>query len=295
LPNEDATSDKIHVLIRELEGVDNEDRGRYSHEKHRRWEELFRQLRELPDATVDRMIQMLRDRDEYARSCAANVLGMAADKRAVDALVAALKDSQPMVRGCAALASGRTGDRRAVPSLIEAMKDEHHGVRRQVATALGQLADPRATRALITAIKKGDGRYCDVYTPMAIVAMWQAPVTHPGRYNEPASWALTEIGKPAVQDLLTALEDPEGENHAYIAWALGRIGGSAIEPLVVLSKHRDPKIRANAVIALGEAGGKQAVEVLVSARNDADERVRQLANEALEKFEAKRDTERDRR
>ena len=109
----------------------------------------------------------------------------------------------------AALALGRIRHHRALPALIKALEDEDHSFRRQVSTALGHIGSAEATKALITAIKiKGDGRSCDVYAPMVIVAMWQE--AHPGRYNEPASWALTQIGPPAVKDLATALNDPAG-------------------------------------------------------------------------------------
>jgi HEAT repeat protein len=104
-----------------------------------------------------------------------------------------------------------------------------------------------------------------------------------------AAKALREIGEPAVEPLIRALEQDR-----YIAMgaakALGEIGEPAVEPLIralenvyFKNVYWSWEVREGAAIALGDIRDPRAVEVLTQALKDDDEHVREAAKEALEK------------
>ena len=67
------------------------------------------------------------------------------------------------------------------------------------------------------------------------------------------------------------------------AGALGRLGDSrAIEPLLAALADQDGDVRWDVIQALGEIGDPWAVEALTTALGDSDEGVRRAAREALD-------------
>jgi hypothetical protein len=287
---EDQSADsRVRAAVAELERIDDAEHGKFSLGKNRRWHEAFRKLRESPDATVDRMIRHLKHSDRYVRACAAAVLGFAADRRAIDALVATASDPDAVVRACATQALGRRGDRRAITPLIAALDDKDRLVRRAAAEALGFFREERRIQPLIRSILvKGDCQFCAVYVP--IVALVQARVNYAEPLAEPAPWALTQIGRAAVPDLVIALRDYGNRNHRYIRWALAKIGAPAVEPVIGLTKDSDPKIREAALSVLGAIGDNRALAGIAEATNDDDPEVRQAASDALAKMPAAKPT-----
>lgn len=85
---------------------------------------------------------------------------------------------------------------------------------------------------------------------------------------------LVEVGKPALQPLLSALSDERSAVRRAAADVLGQVGGPAIGPLLKALKSSDPKVRAAAVRALGVAECKEAVEPLLAMVEDEDSDVR---------------------
>jgi bilin biosynthesis protein len=127
-----------------------------------------------------------------------------------------------------------------------------------------------------------------------------------------ASELLEELGEPAVDPLIDALNNPNKNIRRYSAHVLGEIGDEkAIEPLIqslsddnkwvrretsgALSKMGDPatqpliklldnpdwKIRGGAAWALGRIGNKKAVEPLIKSLQDESGFVRSGAAWAL--------------
>jgi len=105
--------------------------------------------------SVDPLIDALKNGDEMARECAAQVLGMIGDPQAVEALVDALKDEVGNVQQKAAEALGRIG-KTAVDPLIMALNDSNSDVRRWAAIVLGNFCDPRAVEPLTYLASKDD-------------------------------------------------------------------------------------------------------------------------------------------
>jgi len=95
---------------------------------------------------------------------------------------------------------------------------------------------------------------------------------------------LIALGRPAVSDLLVALEDAHWMVREVAAQALGLIGDlRAVEPLLRKAKgDRDMGVRESCIKALGEFGDTRAVEVLVEAVNVPTTRL--AASEGLSKI-----------
>jgi phosphoribosyl-ATP pyrophosphohydrolase len=102
------------------------------------------------------------------------------------------------------------------------------------------------------------------------------------RYD--ASFALGEIGEPAVEPLIQALKDEDSDVRERAAVALGNIGDKrAVEPLIQALKDEDSDVRERAAVALGKIG-EPAVEPLIRALKDEDSDVRYNAADALGKI-----------
>ncbi|MBI4881119.1 MAG: HEAT repeat domain-containing protein [Planctomycetes bacterium] len=101
---------------------------------------------------------------------------------------------------------------------------------------------------------------------------------------EQAHAALVEIGAPAVNDLLRALDDPETQAPEEVIRALARIGDerAAADLAGALRAHPDARARRAAAEALAELGAAQASGALFEAAGaDAALQVRQAAIVAL--------------
>ena len=105
------------------------------------------------------------------------------------------------------------------------------------------------------------------------------------RFRESALENLADIGKPAVEPLVTALKDQDISIRLGAARALGAIkDDGALEPLMVALKDENASVRMWAAEALGEIKDNRAVEPLMTALKDEDSRVRISAESALEKI-----------
>ncbi len=104
-------------------------------------------------------------------------------------------------------------------------------------------------------------------------------------FHESALEKLADIGKPAVEPLVTALKDQDISIRQGAARALGAIKDNrALEPLAVALKDENASVRMRAAEALGEIKDSRAVEPLMTALKDEDPRVRISAESALEKI-----------
>jgi HEAT repeat protein/energy-coupling factor transporter ATP-binding protein EcfA2 len=79
-----------------------------------------------------------------------------------------------------------------------------------------------------------------------------------------AIYGLMYIGAPAVESLITALNNPEANVRANAAHVLGEIGDArAVEPLVSALQDTSEYVRWIVALALAELGDKRAVETLL--------------------------------
>lgn len=109
------------------------------------------------------------------------------------------------------------------------------------------------------------------------------------KYAKDASFKLAKIGKPAVPELIKALESNNKYQKRYAARSIremGQAGSDAIPALEKLLKDWDTQTREYAVEALGNMTqqANQVMPILKKARKDSDKDVRKKAKMALEKL-----------
>ncbi|MGH1365117.1 MAG: HEAT repeat domain-containing protein [Calditrichia bacterium] len=179
-----------------------------------------------------------------------------------------------------------------VKGLIKALEyQKDWRVRELAARALGELGAVEAVDALINKLKD----FSEVV-------------------ENTAADALVEIGKPAIDDLVSALADPDRREYVahvlvdiggdaipalsevvekgwfmnarkYAAWTLGKIGdSSAVDALLKGVLDEDPHVRKAAAQAMLEIG-EEAIEQLNAALKNDDKKIRQAAEWALSSFE----------
>jgi hypothetical protein len=98
---------------------------------------------------VQRLTEMLGDRDYRVRLQAALALGKLKDKRAVPALIRALGDRHPLVRGMVAVSLGTVGDSRAALPLKDRLIDADPLVRKRAKEALDLLHKHPSRRSVL--------------------------------------------------------------------------------------------------------------------------------------------------
>lgn len=150
-----------------------------------------------------------------------------------------------------------------IDGLTEMLSETEPETRAEVALALGKLGEEACIPPLMTAL--GDEEV---------------------QVRQAAAQGLGEIGEPAVPALIDSLRGQGGRITPYALWALGEIGSpAAMEALVERATESDLwRIRWSAVESLGDLGGERAIETLIVALGDRDERVGNAAAEALLKI-----------
>jgi|Deesub1362B_J571_1020462.scaffolds.fasta_scaffold00705_10 HEAT repeat protein len=93
-------------------------------------------VKKAPWALVNRLMDILKEKDTSLRINAAIALGRLGDKRAVKPLISVLKDSSVKVRNAAVIALGMIGDSSAINPLLSRLDDESIEVRKSVLEAL---------------------------------------------------------------------------------------------------------------------------------------------------------------
>ncbi len=167
---------------------------------------------------------------------------------------------------------------RAVEALSAALKDEELDVRSAAAQALGRLKDPRAVEPLIAALKAEPGITTISHEDTGV------------QYT--IADALGEIGAPAVEPLISCLQDSDVSVRRWAAYALGVIRDArAVEPLIHSLGDEEADVRANAAEALGLIRDARAVEPLIALLQDEYAFIRREAISALEQMHTERAVE----
>jgi HEAT repeat protein len=191
------------------------------------------------------------------------------------------------LRAFCMLAKGHTKElakwgKTAVQPLIKALSDDEEWVRQTAARALGVIGDARAVVPLIKAL--GDGnKHVRGYAASALDKLEWKPDTDEFRAAyliASNDWkSLVEWGEPAVQWLIEALRDEDGDVSWHAASALGEIGDArAVEPLIKALRDEDGDVSWHAASALGEIGDARAVEPLIKALRDNSSAAKALVN-----------------
>lgn len=175
---------------------------------------------------IDIQIDLLNDSEWVVRREAVITLGEMGDERCVEPLVRCLRDGDWQVRDAAVEAIAMIGSP-AVDLLLRYIRD--YDARKSVIKALGKINDERVLDPLISML-------------------------HNDEFKDDATWALAELGQPAVGRLLECL------------------------------KNQDEVIRKQAILALGEIKDSSSVDLLMEGLQDSDWFIRLSSAAALEKI-----------
>ena len=230
---------------------------------------------------VDPLIAVLRGAGSGSEA-AAQALAVIGDP-AAGSLVAVLGVSSPVVRKAAVDALVSIGAP-AVEPLVTAMKTDPQ-VREVAGQALAGMAEPHAIDLLVRALRESDADIRQAAATALARNGWTPTLDRDGAAYRIArkEWAgCVEIGAPAVEQLIAALDSVDRESAAR---ALGEIGDArAVDPLVEVVKGDSRRARQVAAQALGQIGDMRAKRPLIEMLTDSDDVTRGVAAEALTKL-----------
>ncbi len=205
-------------------------------------EEVVFEVEKVKDE-IEIQIDLLKDPDWAVRREAVITLGEMGDERCVEPLVRALRDGDWQVREVAIEALGMVGSP-AVDALIKLLRD--WDVRKYAIRALGKIRDERVLNPLIAQLRNDE-------------------------FNEDATEALVELGKPAVAKLVVALKDKDENTRKQAVIALGRIKDpDALDSLIEMLQDSDWFIRLTAAAALEKVGDERGREAIKPLLKDPD-------------------------
>lgn len=249
---------------------------------------------------------LLEDEDEdiSVRREAAVALGRLRRPETVKLLRKCLvEDRVPSVRYDAARALGEIGDPSVIGDLIRVMMgDADWRIKGACAGALGKIGDPAAVPKLGEFLMKNTGAPYSVWARTqaawalsaigedAAGVLLEALRDDEEFVRRKSAWAMIRIGRPAIPALLRALRDTDSRVRQRAATTLGWIGDSKAIPSLVRSVYdEEPRVRRAVVWAIGHIGGDKARDVLEEILStDEDERIKEIAGEAIAKFSKRR-------
>ncbi len=180
-----------------------------------------------------------------------------------------------------------------VPDLIEALDDEHEQVRIVAALALGGIGDERAVEPLL-AKAQDPATYTNSWWAVtrALARLGDRRAVEPMIEALPdprrADWAalcLVDLKDPrAIEPLTEMFRNPRRpEESRAAAAALAKLG--AVEPLLEGLASTRLTTRLYAIQGLGQAREPRALELIRPLVNDPDDRIRNVAVEAVRRIE----------
>ena len=188
---------------------------------------------------IDIQIDLLEESDWVVRREAIITLGEMGDERCIEPIVRCLRDGDWQVREAAIEAVAMIGSP-AVELLLRYVRD--YDARKPVIKTLGKINDERVLDPLIS-------------------------LMHNDEFKDDATWALAELGKPAVGRLLELLKDPDETTRKQAILALGEIkDASCVDSLIERLKDPNWFIRlssASALEKIGDPRGREAVKPLM--------------------------------
>ena len=209
--------------------------------------------------------------DEYipARIESIKALGKKGNEKAVKPLIRILEDNDSAIREATINALCRIGDTRAVEPLITALRHPGWHTREAIIRYLGLIGDPKAVEPLVAILKN------------VLYALSNGGDTYAVSVSDAIVNALVNIGKSAVETLITELSDKDWRVRQTIARILGLIEDQrAVKPLIATLKDNKIEVRKTAVDVLAKIG-KLSSKPLIDALGDEDSKIREGAAEVL--------------
>ncbi len=201
----------------------------------------YAEIAKLGKPVVPVLLSVLDHPDAKVRGAACSCLGEMAAREALGPLIARLSDVDAGVRGDAAWALGAIRDRAAVPALVKALDDQDQWVGHYACQALGWIGDSRASDALMALVtdKESGLRLYAIRAlgemqelravPLLVSVLGEDRMHCWGEHigtlalGDNASEALANIGKPAADALIAALDDEDPWVRERAAMALAKV------------------------------------------------------------------------
>ncbi len=227
---------------------------------------------EIGAPAVSVLVAAVNGRDKEIGREALNALGKISDPQAVETLLLLLDDSNANLRQAAIEALGRIGAP-AVEALLARLKAHDRDTPQRVVEVICQIGDP-AIEPLKAGLKDSDVVVRQTTVKVLEKLHWRPTNNETGAiyWRVKGNWQrYVDIGAPAVELLITDLNDSDGDVRQMAAQALGKIGDArAVEALLVALNDSATDVRLAAVEALGQIGDVRAVEPLLVAVKDND-------------------------
>jgi HEAT repeat protein len=240
---------------------------------------------------VDVLLSALKNKDDQLREKSAVALGPIGDEHAISPLITTLNDKFTNVRQAAAAALGEVSSRlkntelgaQMVAPLIAALNDTQGEVVKAAADAL-VIIGPPAVEPLVTALKDEKSKIHEQAAGVLEKIGWQPgqDVAGAAYWVVKQNWAKCfEIGAPAFEQLIPALLNQGTLIPLVVEGWLVKIGLPAVEPLISALQDSRSEVRQVAGAALGQLGDARAVGPLISILGHNDWLTRKRAAEGL--------------
>jgi HD-GYP domain-containing protein (c-di-GMP phosphodiesterase class II) len=231
-------------------------------------------------------------------------------KQDVPRLIELLEEKDREIRRSAVQALGELKDARAVVPLISLLENDWSSpIQQSVVQALAEIKDPRAITALINSlksvvsvIKAGAVSALVQIGPPAVDQLIQALDEGDKNVQLGAVRALGDIKDPrALPKLIVTLKTDKEDLRSKVREALVKIdpdwsqsnAARLLVPTLIASlRDKNPVVRRNIIPVLGEIMDSQAVKPLMKALHDPDPRVQENAAAALMKFKGEEEDSR---
>ena len=223
---------------------------------------------------TDRLIGDLSAKEAEVRLSAAIDLGKSKDSRVAPPLIAALRDKDKYVPLRAEESLVTLGPA-AVEHLLAALGNREEPNRPVIARILGAIRDVRSIAPLEQALGDPDPALANQARDALLKVLTAALKDSRTEVRLNAVRRLQQLPDPtAIEPLIGALKDPDGNVRQRAGSALGKIGPPAVGSLVGLLADPDPELRRTAAEQLGQIGHPAGVNPLLAALRDPDDDVR---------------------
>ncbi len=230
--------------------------------------EIIQALKMIGDDQATQALNKIlsKDEDQLVRYDSARALGSINSPDSVFTLIKALKyDKSWLVKGGCAWALGETGDSSGINEL-----------KALLGVDVGNESSWARDKAALALAKKGNG---------GLEALIYSLGANGASARRRSSWALIQIGDPAIPYLVSTLRDVNKFARERAAMVLGWIGNKkGVVPLSWALDDRDPEVRKMAAWALGRIGEKGAIQALEHALDDQDDSVVEYSKEAMQRL-----------
>jgi HEAT repeat protein len=189
----------------------------------------------------------------------------------------------PAVPKLMTLLNGNTVEREAVLDVFEKIGGKETFLSWRIALKSGD----KGIRILAAEELQKLGEQAKIAIPGLILALND----HEPEVRTKAGAALVAMGRAAVPALIQALENKDKDLQIEAARLLGEIGPeaqAAVKPLMdiagdtggIFTAGAEDNLRVAAILSLGKLGNERATRLLEAAMNDANETIRQAAQQA---------------